>query len=667
MKKLLRLLAVAGTCWLVPQGASAQYYYIPFLNAGSNPGGLNTEQELPGAQAGWATIQNGSPATRTAPAWTSVQSLPFPFQFNGQPFTRFRVATSGVLSFDTTATAVPGAANTGLPAADVPANSICAWGLTLSPGDYIISKTFGTAPNRQHWIQFNSASQGTTAAVTTFWSIVLQESTNTIYIVDHRTTGGNLSLTLGVQYSATQALQVNGSPNINSRTIATNNPSPADNTYYMFEPGTQPANDMTVRALTLPTTVGANTPIVITGSVRNLGTQAVTGYQLAYSVNGGTPLVDNVTASIGSLGTGPFTHTVPFTPTAAGTYTVKAWTMMPNGQPDAKPFNDTLSRVIQVADSAVQRTVVMESFTSSTCPPCRPGNVNIRAVQRANPGKTIKIAYQQNFPAPGNDPYYTLESGARFNYYNGSFVPYMLLDGGWGDNSNSLTTAILNQFYSVPAFMDVKGSMNRSGSTINATAIITPYLNYDAGLVCYMAIVEKHTRNNARTNGETDFYNVMKKMMPDQNGTTLPALTTRQPYSLSLSYTFPAGNNVEHLDSLEVVMFVQNPTTKQVLNGVMYDQRVSALADEVTFGPLSVAPNPAASGASAVRLALPTTQTVSVEVLDALGRLVATVPARELAAGSHELPLQLNASAHGLYVVRVKTGATTRVRRLVIE
>jgi hypothetical protein len=308
----------------------------------------------------------------------------------------------------------------------------------------------------------------------------------------------------------------------------------------------------------------------------------------------------------------------------------------------------------------------MESFTSSTCPPCVQGNINIRTVQAATPGKTIKIAYQQNFPAPGNDPYYTLEGGARFDYYSGSFVPYLLLDGGWGDNSQSLTTALVNQYHSAPAIMKVAGSMNRVGTTINASAEITAYANLDPGYICHMVITEKHTRNNARTNGETDFYSVMKKMMPNENGTTLPALASRQPYSLNLSYTFPANNNVEHLDSLEVVIFVQNPTTKAILNGVKYVQRVTALADEAELGSLSVAPNPAAAGVSSIRLNLTNSQTVSAEVCDALGRIVATVPATRLNAGAHEMPLLVPA-AHGLYLVRVKTGDTVRTRRLVIE
>jgi hypothetical protein len=669
VKKSLRLLAAASVCWLAPATASAQYYIVPFFNAGTNPGGFNTDQEVPAGQlSGWSTLLTGTALTVNAPVWTPMQTLPFAFQFNGQPVRRFRVASTGVLTFDSTVVAAPPVNNTGLPAAAIPDGSVCIWGLTTGANDFIVTKTFGTAPYRQFWVQFNSASQTGSTGIATYWSIVLQETSNTIFLVDQRTSGGNLTFTLGVQRTATQANQVNGSPNVNSRTTTTSSPSPSDNTYYMVEPGTQPTGDMTIRAVTLPSIQGANIAIPIVGSVRNLGSQAVTSYQLGYSVNGGPAQIDAITGvNIGALGTSAFTHTVPFTPTAGGSYRLKVWATQPNGQPDLKAFNDTTTRVIQVADSSVQRTVVMESFTSSTCPPCAPGNVNIRTVQRANPGKAIKIAYQQNFPAPGNDPYYTLEGGARFNYYNGSFVPYMLLDGGWGDNSNSLTSGILNQYYNQPAFVKMVGRMTRTGNTIDVTATITPYLNLDPGTVAHVIITEKHTRNNRRTNGETDFYDVMKKMLPNESGTVLPALASRQPYTLTQTYTFPAGNNVESFDSLQVAVFLQSPATKQVLNGMRFVQRPLSVADEAQFGPLAVAPNPATAGTAHLCLTLPTAQLLSAEVVDALGRTVATVPAKLQAAGYYELPLTLPSTAAGLYLVRVKTGDTVRTRRLVIN
>ncbi len=245
----------------------------------------------------------------------------------------------------------------------------------------------------------------------------------------------------------------------------------------------------------------------------------------------------------------------------------------------------------------------------------------------------------------------------------------MILDGGWGDNSQSLTSALLNSYYNAPAVMSISADYTVVGRTVTANAHLMPYADFDAGdVVLHMVITERHTRNNARTNGETDFYNVMKKMMPNANGTTLGALTRRQAVNMTQTFTFPTNNNVEHLDSLEVVVFAQALNSKTTLNGgnALRTNPTGLSADEATLGALSIAPNPTA-GAANVYLSLRAAQRVSADVMDALGRVVATVPAQSLTEGAHTLPLSLAGVARGLYVVRVTTGDTTRSRRLVVE
>ena len=79
---------------------------ICLIQIGTNPGGLNVENEYPvanGLSANWAVISGMS----AAPKWSSIVTLPFTFQFNGVGYTQFKVSTSGVLTFSTGATAVP--------------------------------------------------------------------------------------------------------------------------------------------------------------------------------------------------------------------------------------------------------------------------------------------------------------------------------------------------------------------------------------------------------------------------------------------------------------------------------------------------------------------------------------------------------------------------------
>ena len=77
------------------------------------------------------------------------------------------------------------------------------------------------------------------------------------------------------------------------------------------------------------------------------------------------------------------------------------------------------------------------------------------------------------------------------------------------------------------------------------------------------------------------------------------------------------------------------------------------------------APNPAA-GTAALRYELPQATHVTVEVLDLLGRRVATVVDGPAVAGRHEARLDAAALAAGVYVVRMRAGDFVQTRRLTV-
>lgn len=142
MKKIvLSILALASFSI-----AQAQYWQLPNVNAGSNPGGINNDTEQP-AQTGWTSLL----ATSATPTWSAATAIPFTFSFNGSPVTQFKASSTGVVTFDVaTALAAPTATNSALPNAAIPDKSVCIWGLQgTGANDAIVTKTFGTAPNRQ--------------------------------------------------------------------------------------------------------------------------------------------------------------------------------------------------------------------------------------------------------------------------------------------------------------------------------------------------------------------------------------------------------------------------------------------------------------------------------------------------------------------------------------
>ncbi|MCF8296181.1 MAG: T9SS type A sorting domain-containing protein [Saprospiraceae bacterium] len=232
----LKLLFI-GIMILTTTALNAQYYVNYYSNAG-NPGTQNTEGDA--ATPGWAVINS----LGTTNSWSSSQTIPFSFQFYGTTVTGFKASMNGLLTFTTSTSGTPPNANSPLPAFGMPNKTIaCFWDEFASnpPGsggtDQVVTKTFGTAPNRQLWIKWFSVEIGANSDNTwAYFSCVLEETTNKIYMVDHNyATGKNYSMTVGLQNTSSTAIMATGSPNITIDTV-TASTAIANNDYYEFEP-----------------------------------------------------------------------------------------------------------------------------------------------------------------------------------------------------------------------------------------------------------------------------------------------------------------------------------------------------------------------------------------------------------------------------------------------
>ena len=681
MKKIVLLFSLFV---MMSQFSSAQYYYLPYLNAGQNPGGVNTDPEASvgnGLPTDWVVILGPSQST---PTWTSQQTLPFAFQFNGVAVTNYWVSSSGVLSFNSTVGTAPSYTNAILPDASIPDKSVCIWGLAgIGTNDNIVTKTFGTAPNRQLWIQFNSYSQsGWTASDYTYWSIVLEETTNNIYIVDQRTAATtSLTLTVGVQINSTTAKNVNGSPNLAN--VAGSNLSAFDNTYYEFIHGTQSAYDIATRSLLISNTLLLNqAPFQITGSLINAGTITVNSFTLNYKVNNEATISTNITGqSITSLNSYTYTHPQSWTPTSVGNYTIKVWANNINGNPDQNPANDTVTKKLTVVNSSLQRLVLHEAFTSSTCSPCVAGNTNLRNIFNANPNKFTCVKYQMSWPGNG-DPYYTAEGGVRRNVYGVNSVPNLQVDGGLNINTASYNQTQFNTAYAKPAFMDISGTFSVVGQTVSIHSIINPITNIYSNGVLYIAIVENTTHNNVGGNGETSFDYVMKKMIPDANGTNLGIVSNGVPvtndfvYTFQGSYRLPANalnpinhlieHSVEEFWDLSVVVWIQDKLTKEVYQTAWLTKLVGIDEKDIDEGVIAIFPNPT-SNVAYLHYLLKEDASVNIEIYNTIGQKVLSENKGKINSGPQTTELNTTNLTNGIYFVKLNIGNNAYVEKISIK
>ncbi|MEO8148405.1 MAG: T9SS type A sorting domain-containing protein [Bacteroidia bacterium] len=641
----------------------SQFYYLPFLYEHQNPNGLNADAENPvnavPPPPGWASLHPGNAASS---AWGSTGTIPFTFTFNGNPFTQFKASTSGVVTFDLTAATPPSYTKEALPSALIPDNSICFWGIAgTGSNDNILTKTFGTAPNRQFWIQFNSYSQY--PAVTgsyIYVAVVLEETTNNIYFVEQRN-GATVSPTacIGLQFNSTSAVTVAGAPStpILSGTAITAD----DNIYYKFIQGTQSVYDAYTHHVSLADfLLQANAPFNIVADLDNHGTSAITSMDVNYNIDGGTTVTASLTGlNIASLGTYSYTHPTSWNPSSAGLHTIRIWASNLNGNADQNHSDDTLTKVVNVYTSTglAQRKVLVEEFTQASCPPCASQNPVFDALIDANLIKVSPVKYHTSWP--GYDPMYnfnTVDPSDRVAYYGIFGVPMALIDGVQPGPPAGVDQTTIDDAYAIPSFFNITGTATLTGSNLDINYSTNSLIDFPGGnLKAHCEVVEDPVdyANAPGTNGETSFPSVLRKSLPDATGAQLAPPANGQVNNFNYSYTVPA---VIVKANLKVAVYIQNFDTKEVYQSAIIPVIITGIeTHDATVNGIALYPNPT-STSSSIQINLLKSNVVKFVLYNSLGENVLSESVGKLDAGTHQLSLTTSALAAGMYQLNVYVG-----------
>ncbi len=217
-----------------------------------------------------------------------------------------------------------------------------------------------------------------------------------------------------------------------------------------------------------------------------------------------------------------------------------------------------------------QRLVMLEHFTQASCGPCATVNPTIHNIMLNNADKMTTINYHTSWP--GYDPMYlhnTADPSAKVSYYGVNSVPHSVIDGNvYNGHPNGWTTnmSIINNRYAVPSpfTLSVNQQLSPSNDTLFVTMLVEATAPVTGPISAYMAVIEKfiHFNTAPGSNGEKDFYNVLKKLLPTKTGVALP--TPMQPGEYVILEYYWVLANVYSLDQLSVVSFIQNPTTKEI-------------------------------------------------------------------------------------------------------
>jgi hypothetical protein len=398
-----------------------------------------------------------------------------------------------------------------------------------------------------------------------------------------------------------------------------------------------PENDIILTSIDMPKYVKPGEQ-EIKGTIFNYGTENLTSFEVTYTIGDYTsPIyaVDGINIKTGE--TYSFTHDIAYNFDKLGEVNVELIVGSPNGVEDNSPDNNTKTKNIIVSNMQAKKQL-FEHFTSSTCDPCGSYTPTADALLANNADRYSLIRYQVNWPGNG-DPYYTSEVSERVSFYDEIYAPSVYRNGtremsveqdvfeNYADQVTPITIGI-NAVYHTDKTVDVQ-------ATIGSLSAIP------AGLTAHIAVVEKKTTKNASTNGETEFHNVLMKMLPDADGTTLDALSANVPVVITESYNM-STTNVEEISDLRVVVFVQDDETKEVMQSDMVDVLPYTNVAENEMSLVEVYPNPFNQ-----TLYLNNLQQVSkVTVTNVLGQKVAGYVVTE-----DKLSVSTQGMANGVYFV----------------
>lgn len=221
----------------------------------------------------------------------------------------------------------------------------------------------------------------------------------------------------------------------------------------------------------------------------------------------------------------------------------------------------------------LQRTVLVEHFSSSTCVPCVAADEAISDfLQNHGVAKTVSINYHTGIPAPG-DPMYLAakeDNDARMTYYKIFTNPIVWFDGVISELGTSSLEARLESAFQTRTIVPPKAAIEilhyKKSNDILSGTVRVEALSELQNIKLQIALVEKNVdyENSPGQNGQKHFFDVLRTFYPTPDG-TLISLSIGEKYFIQFSIK---PEEQWKVDQLQVVAFLQEQSTKEVLQAV---------------------------------------------------------------------------------------------------
>lgn len=225
-----------------------------------------------------------------------------------------------------------------------------------------------------------------------------------------------------------------------------------------------------------------------------------------------------------------------------------------------------------------ERVLMFECFTNTGCGPCASQNPALDALINANGDRVAAIKYHMSWPG-ANDPMYlhnTTDNDARKGVYGVNAVPHTVVDGiRFGDVPSGLNQNMVNNWLAIesPFEMRLSTEVDLTANTITVNVMGKASAAVSGNLRLYVGVIEKEIHFNSApgSNGERDFYSVMKKLLPSAGGTAIGPVEAGDYFAQSFTWELA---NIYDNSQLDAVAWIQDPSTKEVYQACRSSQSI---------------------------------------------------------------------------------------------
>ncbi len=225
-----------------------------------------------------------------------------------------------------------------------------------------------------------------------------------------------------------------------------------------------------------------------------------------------------------------------------------------------------LALLIPFISHAVQRKVLLEMITNTSCGGCAAANAALDQIVAEYGDQVVTVRYHAWWPS-SSDPFYAAnpeENTTRINYYGADYTPHLWIDGtiDGGYQSGPWRTYInseLNRATSISIDLQVEYDSTKNQGTVVAT-VSNQSDSTHSNLRLFYVVTESNIYYEA-PNGSTIHHQVMRDMIPSATGLNIdvPPHTT---ITDTQSFVIDSRWNEENC---QIAVFVQNYATKRVL------------------------------------------------------------------------------------------------------